>query len=275
MRVYVQTDIEGVAGVTFFENRADDSIANYHHRLRMQRLLTGEVDAAVQAAFDAGATEVVVNDSHGNCYNIIFEDLDSRCQILHGRGGSQPFWLQDIDRGYDAMLLVGMHAIGGTEGALLAHSKWVLNEGELYLSEASMAAAIAGCYGTRTLFISGDQYITEEVGEKIPGITRVVVKEARGPYFSRSMIPAAACQAIYDGVTKALADMDAVEPYILQPPFSLNLYDSDNHAPPFRKILEEDVRGDDLIEVFKRTLDSFPWNNFGLRYVDGFRFSGT
>ena len=274
VKVYIQTDIEGVAGVTFFENRDEDSISNYFHRERMRKLLTGEVNAAVKAAFDSGATEVVINDSHGSAYNIHFEDLDPRCEILHGRGGSQPFWLQDIDQGFDLMLLVGMHAMGGTEGANLPHSKWILNDGEIYLSEASMAAALAGFYGVKTVFISGDQYVTQEVGEKIPNIEMAIVKKALGPYFARSKMPKAAQQLIYHGVSRAIKNEAQIEPYLLKPPFALNLLDSEGHIPPFQKILAEDIKGDNITEVFTRAVTSFPWNKFGLKSVDGFKYRG-
>ena len=72
MKIYIQTDIEGVAGFCFFENRADKSYENIQHRHRMYQLLTDEVNAAVKAAFDSGADEVLVNDSHGSGYNLLF-----------------------------------------------------------------------------------------------------------------------------------------------------------------------------------------------------------
>ena len=274
MNVYIQTDIEGVAGVTFFENRREDSISNYHHRHRMQKLLTQEVNAAVRAAFDKGAKVVLVNDSHGNAYNILFEELDPRCEILHGRASTQPFWLQDIDDGFDVMALIGMHAMAGTEGANLPHSKWVINDGEIYLSEASMAAALAGYYGVRTVFISGDDYITQEVSDKIPGIVKGVVKKPFGPYFARSKTPEGAQKIIYDGVCKGIECQSEIEPYIIKPPYRLNLLESKGHIAPFNKILEKDIEGDDLVEVFNGALNSFPWNNFGLKLPDGFKFSG-
>ncbi len=273
MKVYIQTDIEGVAGVTFFENRDDDTIANYYHRERMRRLLTGEVNAAIKASFDSEATEVVVNDSHGSAYNILFEYLDSRCEILHGRAGTQPFWLQDIEE-FDYMLLVGMHAMGGTVGANLPHSKWVLNDGEVYLSEGSMAAALAGYYGVKTIFVSGDQYVTQEVGEKIPGIEKAVVKQALGPYFARSKMPKAAQQLIYDGACKAFKKTAEIASYVLKPPFSLNLLDSATHIPPLEKVLAADIRGDDLIDVFTRVVNALPGNKFNLRHVDDFKYRG-
>ena len=108
MKVYVQTDIEGVAGFCFFENRRSRDYEVINHRYRMYKLLTAEVNAAVKAAFDAGATEVVVNDSHGSGYNILFEDLDPRCRIIHGKNCSGPHWLPLLDSSFDAMVLIGM-----------------------------------------------------------------------------------------------------------------------------------------------------------------------
>lgn len=273
MKVYIQTDIEGVSGFCFFENRQDTGIENYYHRQRMCKLFTGEVNAAVLAALEAGADDVIINDSHGSSYNILFEELDSRCRILHGRAGSPPFWLQDIERGYDVMLLVGMHAMAGTERAQLAHSRWVVN-GNIYLSEASMAAALAGYYGVKTVFISGDQYVTAEVEEKIPGIVKGIVKESLGPYYSRSRMPAAAQQIIHDGVIAGIAAADSIEPYVLTPPYVLDVYDADRTGQNrgLIRLIDKEVKGDDLVDVFQKAVNSMPWNNFGLTQVDGFKY---
>ena len=163
MKVYVQTDIEGVAGFCFRENRANRDSENIRHRYRMYKLLTAEVNAAVQAAFEAGATEVLINDNHGSGYNIIFEDLDPRCRIIHGRNSSGPHWLPLLDSSFDALVLIGMHAMGGTPKAIIPHSTWKVNGGELYLSEGSMAAAIAGDFGVPTVMMSGDNKIAAEI----------------------------------------------------------------------------------------------------------------
>ncbi|MBU4366303.1 MAG: M55 family metallopeptidase, partial [Verrucomicrobia bacterium] len=68
MKVYIQTDIEGVAGFISFEDHATTTIEDYEHRLRMYRLLTGEVNAAIRAAKTCGADVIYVNDSHGSAY---------------------------------------------------------------------------------------------------------------------------------------------------------------------------------------------------------------
>ena len=124
MKLYIQTDIEGVAGFCYRENRVSRDYEVIRHRYRMYKLLTAEVNAAVRASFDSGADEVIVNDNHGSGYNILFEELDPRCRIIHGRNCSGPHWLPKLDSTFDGIVLIGMHAMGGTPGAIIPHSKW-------------------------------------------------------------------------------------------------------------------------------------------------------
>ena len=272
LKVYIQTDIEGVAGNVFFENRADQSPENFEHRQRMRRLLTGEVDAAVKAAFAAGATEVLVNDSHGSGYNILFEELDPRCEIVHGRNCSGPHWLSCLDGSFAALLLVGMHAMAGTEGANLPHSKWVVNDGELCLGEGSMAAAIAGDHGVPTVFVSGDQLVTAELAEKIPGIETAVVKQALGAFIARSLMPAKARELIHAGVGRGLARLRDIKPYKIPGPLRLSLWDSDDHSPPLRDILPGGVSAASVGQAFVDFENRMPWFPGHVKLPDGFTY---
>lgn len=268
MKVYIQTDIEGIAGFCFFENRADQSIENFNHRQRMRKLLTNEVNAAVKAAFDAGADDVIVNDSHGTGYNIMFEELDPRCRIIHGRNCSGPHWLPLLE-GSDALVLVGMHAMGGTPCAITPHSLWKINDGAIYMSEGTMAAAIAGDLGIPAVFVSGDNKITAEFAEKIPDITSVVTKEALSPYQACSLIPAAACQKIYDGVIAGLKNRGSVAPYRVSGPVKLELLDNAKHIPPFDRIGDA-VTADTVSEAFLQLEKGMAWTVFDLQDPDGF-----
>ena len=272
MKVYVQTDIEGVAGVTFFEKPDDPSVENALHRRRMRRLLTGEVNAAVAAALESGASEVIVNDSHGSGYNIVFEDLDPRCEIIHGRNCSGPHWLPEFDSSCDALLLVGMHAMGGTRNAVLPHSRWEVKGGEIYLSEATMAAALAGDRDVPTVFVSGDDKVCGEVREKIPGISCAQVKKALGAYQARSLIPARSRELISQGVREALGRRKEIPPYRINGPLKLNLLDSPDHSPPLRPVLDEAVEADTMEEAFMKALRLMPWNNFNVELPDGFEY---
>jgi len=272
MRVYVQTDIEGVAGFFSFEDRNSSSVENYHHRMRMYRLLTGEVNAAVRAAHAAGADTIFVNDSHGSGYNILFEELTADCEVIHGRSSHLPRWLTSLDEGFDALVLVGMHAMGGELDGVCPHSRWEVNGGELYLSEGSMAMALAGDLGIPTVFVSGDQVITGEIRTKCPGLEAAVVKHSYGPNVIRSHLPARAHEMIFQGVRRGLERRGEIPPYRVPGPVTLNLLDSPGHAPPLRPVLPEPVIGRTVTEAFEAAVARFPWASFGKKEVDGYRY---
>ena len=272
MKVYIQTDIEGISGWASFEDFETQSYENYQHLLRMRRLLTAEVNAAVKAANACGAQTVLVNDSHGSGYNIIFEELEKNCEINHGRSSSYPTWLAGLDEGFDALVLVGMHAMGGELEAVCPHSKWEVNGGELYLSEASMAMALAGDMGIPTVFVSGDQVITAEVRAKHPNIESAVVKHAYGPFCCRSVQPVQAREMIFEGVRNGLERRGEIPPYKVTGPITLNLLDSEGHIPPLKPVLGEPVTGDSMSEAFDKAIHLFSWNRYGEKVVDWYRY---
>jgi D-amino peptidase len=236
----------------------------------MRRLFTKEVNAAAVAAFAAGAELVLINDSHGSGYNIIFEELDPRCEIIHGRNCSGPHWLPELDSSFAALLLVGMHAMGGTPNALLPHSRWEVNDGEIYLSEASMAAAIAGEHGVPTVLVSGDDKITAELKEKIPGIVGATVKKALGAYLARSLMPEQAAALIAQGVRKGLRHRKKIRPYVIPGPLRLNLLDSPTHAPPLKRLAPRPVEADSIDAAFMKFERQMPWTSFNTELPDGF-----
>lgn len=272
MKVYIHTDIEGVAGFASFEDCQSRTLENYEHRQRMYRLLTGEVNAAVKAAKACGADTIYINDSHSSGYNIIFEDLDEGCEIIHGRANHRPAWLTSLDSSVDAMVIVGAHAMGGELDGICPHSKWDLNDGQRYLSEASMAMALAGDLNVPTVFVSGDQVITGELRDKNPQIEVAVVKHAYGPFCCRSLQPKKAQDIIFEAVKKGLKRCKEIKPYKLEGPFTLNLLDTPTHIPPLENVLPVSVKGDTITEVFEKALNQFPWNDFGNKTVDYYRY---
>lgn len=275
MKVYIQTDIEGVAGFVFFDNLKNATHEGFAHRQRMRKLLTGEVNAAARAAFDGGAETVLINDSHGSGYNILFEELDPRCEIIHGRNCSGPDWLSDLDDSMAALVQVGMHAMAGTPNACLCHTKWVVNEGEYYLSEASMAAALAGDLGVPAVFVSGDNYLVQEVREKIPGIETAVVKKALGTYVARSRCPQAARDLIYRGVAAGLKKRRKIKPFRIPGPVTLNLLESKQGNHDQREGLEfthEKTTAESITAAFRQHLRQYAWFPGQVSLPDGFAY---
>jgi D-amino peptidase len=255
MKVYINTDIEGVAGWVFY-GTLTDTLFNYHHVQRMNRLLTKEVDAAAKAAFEAGADEVIICDSHGCAYNILFEELDPRCRIVHGRPGWAPTWAPLLDESVDAAIAIGMHAMSATPGAVCPHSYWHLTYGggkTTALSECTMYAALAGARGIPLVAMSGDDKIAAEVHEKLPGCETAIVKQGLASQNCCTLMPERACELIREKVLAGLAKLDQIEPYKLDAPFALNVSDRD----PGKKELAEDMEGDDLWDLMHQVSRTF------------------
>jgi len=265
MKVYINTDIEGVAGWVFYAS-SSNSLLNYHHMQRMNLLLTNEVNAAVEACFESGADEVYVNDGHGWAYNILFEHLDPRCRIIHGRAGYSPSWLPMLDETFDVAIGIGMHAMAATQGAVCPHSYWhvTLGSGEMIaLSECTMFAALAAEKGVPLVAVSGDDKIAQEIHDKICGCETAIVKEGLAAQNSCSLIPSRACEIIADKVKSGLAKRNRIKPFKLQGPFKLNVSNRD----PAIKELEKDTEGDDLWLLMHDTCRVFG-NKWGDQTID-------
>jgi D-amino peptidase len=262
MKVYIHTDIEGVAGWVFYASTST-SEANRAHTQRMNALLTAEVAAAARAALDAGADGVWINDMHGHCYSIIFEDLPRGCQIIQGRAGFFDAWLPCFDDSVDALVCIGQHAMAGAPHAVCPHSLWHVND-RWQLSETTMAAALAACHGVPCVAVSGDDKLCAEVTDKIPAIASAAVKWGIAAQNARSMVPADAQDAIYKAVTDGLGRRSEIPPFDLPGPYRLNISDRD----PTVRILPTDICGDDLWETVHRALNSTDYCHFGDDPID-------
>ncbi len=265
MKVYINTDIEGVAGWVFYAS-SSNSIFNFKHLDRINRVLTNEVNAAVRACREMGADEVCVNDGHGSAYNIIYDELERGCKIIHGRSGHFPSWLPMLDESFDAAIGIGMHAMAGTQAAVCPHSCWHLTTGggdELKLSECTMFAALAGEKGVPLVAISGDDKIAAEVSAKIPECETAIVKQGLAAQNACSLDPATALDRITEKVKAGLAKRDRIKPFKLTGPFKLNVSDRD----PAVKALPEDVTGNDLWNLMHEVCCVFG-NKWGDQSID-------
>lgn len=210
MRVYVSSDIEGVAGVVIAEQTSPSGGSEYQ---RARRLMTFEVNAAARAAFEAGASAVVVNDAHGPNTNLLVEELDERVELVTGR--PKPLnMVQGIDEGFDAALFLGYHARPGTAEAILDHAYMgsVVDGIELAGTphgEFGLNAMVAGAFGVPVVMASGDDKLATEVEALLPDAEVAVVKWATSRTAARTLTPATARVTIASAVTRALRDIRA------------------------------------------------------------------
>ena len=192
---------------------------------KFRRLMTLEVNAAVEGAFAAGATEVLVSDSHGNAQNIDVELLDQRARLIRG-WPRRLRMAHGVDETYDAVVLIGYHAAEGDGPDVLAQTFTGAMDVDLngeVASEATCTAAVAGHFGAPVVFLSGDQVIGERVRRQLGPIETVAVKEAIG-FFATSMLhPEEARRQIAAGVERGVRHHANVAPFVLDRPVTITL----------------------------------------------------
>jgi D-amino peptidase len=222
MKILISTDIEGVAGV-FHPEQTRPGNPEYE---RARLLMTHEANAAIAGAFDAGATEVLVNDSHGGFRNMPAELLDPRAQAVLGK----PRYLgmmAGVEEGVNAVCMIGYHSRAQGRG-ILAHTinsfafTRVFFNG-LELGEAGIYGALAGEYGVPVAMASGDDAFIEEHRPLFPHATFVQTKRAAGQNSGVGLSPAQSCSAIRAGVATALAQLNAARPYVLPGPIAVRI----------------------------------------------------
>ena len=86
-----------------------------------------------------------------------------------------------------------------------------------------------------------------------------------------SVIPAKACEMIYEGVKRGIARRKEIAPFVVRGPVRLNLLDSPDHCPPLKEC-GETVTGDTIDEAFMKYEKGMEWSTFGLEQMDGFLF---
>jgi D-amino peptidase len=218
VRVHIISDMEGVCGITRWEQTAGG--APMYEEAR--RLYTEEINAAVRGARAAGATEVVVMDHHGAgrewSFNSLVPDLlDPGCDFV-----VQQRWTEYsgfLEQGCDACLLVGMHARAGTRDGLMNHTISASSWQNLWLNgvlvgEIGINAAFCGAFGCPVLLVTGDAASCREGADLLgPGLTTVAVKEAFGRTSARHAAPQRARRMIEDAASRCLRDLEAVAPY--------------------------------------------------------------
>jgi D-amino peptidase len=234
LKVYISADMEGVGGVSTWEKQADVGGADYE---QYRRLMTLEVNAAIQGAFDAGATEVLVSDSHGDAQNIDPELLDKRVKLI--RAWPRPLGMAaGVDASFDAVVLVGYHGGEGQADSILSHTEDDTKYADMKLNgisvpEAGFVAATAGTFGVPVVFVSGDQTITRVTSELLGNIETAVVKVANGFYAGTMLHPEEARRLIREGVKRGVEKRGQLKPYIVGKPVKLQI--------TFKKTVEAEV----------------------------------
>jgi D-amino peptidase len=222
LKVFISVDMEGIAGLVVSEE-AGSSGSDYGY---FRRIMSHEANAAVLGAFDAGATEVVVRDSHGSARNILPDLLDPRAKLIRDWSGGPMSMMEGIDESYDAVVFVGYHARAGTPDAIIDHTSsgnvvdFAINGQSL--PEAGYNALMAGHFGVPVVYVAGDQAICDQVTELFGNVGTFATKQGIGAA-SMGMHPEAAREGIRAGVAEAVRNRDQYQPFTMTKPYTLVL----------------------------------------------------
>jgi len=210
--VFLITDAEGVAGICRQEQTEPTSA-------ELQRLLTGEINAAVRGFVKAGAEEVVVWDGHDGSRTLSALTIEPPARLVIGSLGPKMM----LDRGFSAVAYVGQHARAGRERAVMAHSYSSLGIQRLLMNgkevgEIETRTALAGWYNIPVIFLSGDQAAAEDLRAVAANAEVAVVKEGLGYYACNSLTAPAAQRLIEQKAFESFGKLSSIRPYRVEGP---------------------------------------------------------
>ena len=262
MKIFIMTDLEGATGVA--GNWQDFNPGGREHEAA-RRFLTGDVNAAIEGAFEAGAKEVVVLDGHGAAFSILLEELDPRAQLIRGRRLQE---LEGLDETFDLMFAVGAHAMAGTPNGLLTHTLSSVGIDNIWLNnkpvgEIGLWAALAGHYDVPLGLVTGDLAATREAEHLLGRVFTVAVKEATSRFAARCLHPKMSHRLIRDAARKTVESIDSFVPYKPDAPIELKVeYHNSERADRIsqkKNVVRVDgrtvlARGDNILELYSAVL---------------------
>ena len=223
LKVYISADMEGITGVVTGDQLGPTGF-EYN---RFREFMTAEVLAAIQGAKEAGATEIVVSDSHGNGESLLIERFPVDVTVI--RSWPRPLgMMHGIDSTFDAAMFIGYHSATTNLRGVRAHtiSSARLTSIELNgrpMAESGINAAIAGHFGVPVVLVSGDDAAVEETRALLGDVEGAVVKRAISFHSAATMTPEAGQNLIKEKARAALQRRSSFKPYIVSSPIRLDI----------------------------------------------------
>ena len=213
--------MEGATGVTTWDDVSPGKM--FYNQSRS--LITQDVNAAIEGALEAGATEILVNEAHNGMRNLLLEKINPKARVIRGFEGKKHAMMEGIKETFDKVFLVGYHARAGTQGAILnhtffleIHNFWING---VLVGEGGLSAALAGDYGVPTVLVTGDDKAIREIRELVPGIESAEVKKGISRYSADCLTPEVTYGLIKEAAKRAVsAD---VKPYKVKSPATVEV----------------------------------------------------
>ena len=179
-KVFISADMEGISGISA-SDQLSSAGAEYN---RSRKMMADDVNAAIRGARRGGATDILVNDSHGTMRNLRLEDLDGQVRLIsHSFKASG--MMEGLDDSFDAVIFVGYHAKAGHPAGLFAHTgSGVVRDVRVNgrsLGEGGLNTMVAASYGVPVALVTGDDVAVKQVAEIATTAKTVAVKRAINP----------------------------------------------------------------------------------------------
>lgn len=225
VKIFISIDMEGITGVVQPAQLGPGPEGWEYGRAR--EWMTGEARAAIDGAKAAGATEIVIADSHGNMQNLLIDQLPDDVRIV--RGSPRPLgMMQGIDNSFTGVVFIGYHASEYGSDAVRGHTMSSARFLHVKLNGAEVGegvwnAAIAGHFGVPVLFVSGDRAAVEQLKKTIPWAEGTIVKEGLGYHAAVTVTPARGRELIRQGVERAVRGAGGAKPFTVRAPIDLEV----------------------------------------------------
>lgn len=223
LKVFISVDMEGLTGVVA-ASEVNPTGPDYGH---FRAIMAAETNAAIEGAVKAGATHVLVRDSHGSKTNLLPGDVSPSAQLLRGASTGPKNMMEGIDASFGAAVFIGYHAKAGTPNAVLAHTStnnvidFEING--VSLPEAGYNALVAGLYNVPVVFVAGDRAFVEQARGLLGPVEAVATKAEIGGGAISSLSPPEAQRQIQEGVERAVRARARAKPYTTAPPYTMVL----------------------------------------------------
>jgi|TARA_B100001179_G_scaffold31119_1_gene19025 D-amino peptidase len=222
-KIFISADLEGVVGAVTSEQLGPNGF-EYN---RFREFMTAEVNAAINAARAAGATEILIADSHGNGQNLLIEKLPKDVKLI--RSWPRPLGMMEgIDSSFDGVIFTGYHASTDNMEGVRAHtfssaSFTSIKVNGKVMTEGSWNAAVAGEFGVPVIMVAGDDTAVNEVKALIGNAEGAIVKESISFHSAKSLHPEAAYDLITEKTSYAVKNIKKYKPYKIKGPVTVSV----------------------------------------------------
>ena len=223
MKVYLSVDMEGATGLTGVK----DIFPGNREYNRFRKLLTQDVNAAIEGAIRGGATKIVVNAAHDvNDAVLLIESLHAKAELI--AGSIKPLaMLEGLDQTFNAVFLIGYHAKAGTSQAVLNHTMFFevldIRVNEQSLGELGLSALVAGSFGVPITLVTGDDKTLTEAKELLGSIEQVEIKRGTDFGVAQCKSPDKTTEHIRDSAEKVFNTLTRFNPFLIQPPLHFEI----------------------------------------------------